>query len=192
MYYENTMWCLVLRRRSMENEARILDGYLFRQACNLENKMVLSCAWISTHPQPFVIPSPSHKTAAMFVLSVIPIRTHYSIIHNNSPVRTGMGQEDMTTTQCKMLLFLRWGTERRTITQFCTYRHGAGGYDNNTVQNAVVSAVRNRAENDHKVLCVQAWGRSIWQQHSAQRCCFCGEEQSGERSQEHSLEKISC
>jgi hypothetical protein len=123
MHYENTMWCLLLRRRNTQNEARILDGYSFRQACNLENKMVLSCAWISTHAQPFVIPSPSHKTAALFVLSVIPIRTHFSIIYENSPVHIGLEQEDMTATQ--------------------------------------------------------------W-------CCFCGEEQSGKRSREHSLENMPC
>jgi hypothetical protein len=114
--YENTMWCLVLRRKGMQNGARILDGYSFRQACNLENKMVLSCAWISTHSQSFVIPAPSHKTAALFVLSVISKITHFSIIYENSSVHTCIGQEDMTTTQCTMLLFLRWGTERRTIT----------------------------------------------------------------------------
>jgi hypothetical protein len=115
MHHENTMWSPVLRRRSKKNEARILDGYSFRQSCNLENKMVLSCAWIPTHPHPFVIPSPSHKTAALFVLSVIPIRRHFIIIYENSSVHTGMRQEDMTTTQCTMLSFLRWGTQRRTI-----------------------------------------------------------------------------
>jgi hypothetical protein len=63
-----------------------------------------------------LFPSPSHKTAALFVLSVIPKITHFSIIYENSSVNIGLGQEDMTTTQCTMLLFLRCGTERRTIT----------------------------------------------------------------------------
>jgi hypothetical protein len=85
----------------------MLDGYPFRQACNLENKMVLCCACISTHPQPCVTPSPSHKPVALFVISVIPIRTHFSVVYENTSVDTGMGLEDMTTTDCTTLLLLR-------------------------------------------------------------------------------------